>query len=132
MELITIPSSSADSQSPSCTLTPASETSTAYDEAVDDFYQEHYKDALPLFQKAQELYPDHPYVDTYINDTNAGIANGDDKSPAKESSSDSGGGLPGWLIPVAGGVAGLLVVLLLLLVVLRKRGSAIFTPMRAK
>ncbi len=102
----------------------ASETSTAYDEAVDDFYQEHYKDALPLFQKAQELYPDHPYVDTYINDTNAGIANGDDKSPAKESSSDSGGGLPGWLIPVAGGVAGLLVVLLLLLVVLRKRGSA--------
>ncbi|MCB0905878.1 MAG: trypsin-like peptidase domain-containing protein [Nocardioidaceae bacterium] len=102
----------------------ASETSTAYDEAVDDFYQEHFKDALPLFQKTQELYPDHPYVDTFINDTNAGIANGDDKSPAAESGSDSGGGLPGWLIPVAGGVAGLLVVLLLLLLVLRKRGSA--------
>ncbi|MFN8192607.1 MAG: trypsin-like peptidase domain-containing protein [Nocardioidaceae bacterium] len=100
-----------------------SETSTSYDEAIDDFYQAHYKDALPLFQKAQELYPDHPYVDQYIDDTNAGIANGDDKSPVTESKSDSGGGLPGWLIPVAGGVAGLLVVLLLLMVVLRKRGS---------
>ena len=105
-----------------------SDTSTSYDDAVDAFYQEHYKDALPLFQKAKELYPDHPYVDQFLNDTNAGIANGDDKSPAKESKSDSGGGLPGWLIPVGGGVLGLLVVLGLLMVVLRKRGSAKAQP----
>lgn len=101
-----------------------SETSDAYDAGIDAFYAQHYKDALPLFQKAQELYPDHPYVEQYINDTNAGIANGEDKSPAAaDDDGDSGGGLPGWLIPVAAGALGLVVVLGVLMVLLRKRGG---------
>ena len=87
-----------------------SETSSSYNEALDEFYQKHYKAALPLFQDVQDLYPDHPYVGKFIDQTNAGIANGEDETPAAAKKDE--GGLSGWLIPVVG-----VVVLLALLVV---------------
>ncbi|MEZ5191760.1 MAG: hypothetical protein R2734_04090 [Nocardioides sp.] len=39
-----------------------SDTSATYSKAIDEFYAEHYRAALPLFEKADTLYPAHPFA----------------------------------------------------------------------
>ncbi len=106
-----------------------SDTSASYNEALDEYYQNHFKAALPLFQDVEELYPDHPYVGKFIDETNAGIANGEDETPAA-ATKDEGGGLPGWLIPAVGGLVllGLLSGVVVLLLKRRSSGAAAAPP----
>ncbi|GAA3836032.1 hypothetical protein GCM10022226_67280 [Sphaerisporangium flaviroseum] len=61
----------------------ASESSTTrvYNSALDDFFAYRYRAALPKFRKVRALYPAHPYVATYINDTRKAIAAGKDRTP---------------------------------------------------
>ena len=85
---------------------------TAYDEALANFYKGYYKRALPQFQHVKNLYGAHPYVSKYISDTLAAIDAGKDKTPR-----------PIWLWLMIGG--GAVLVLLLALtawLVLRRRG----------
>ena len=58
-----------------------SQTSLVYNDALDDFFAQRFKAALPKFRKAQRLYPQHPYVASYIGDTKRAIAAGKDRTP---------------------------------------------------
>lgn len=93
-------------------VTPSmSKTTTRYNEALDDFFQKHYKDALPKFVEVQSLYPNHPYVARYIIDSQQAISAGKDETPQ-----------PIWLWVMIG--AGTLIAFLgalALLVVIRRR-----------
>jgi serine protease Do len=71
-------------------------TSAAYAEGLDEFYEKRYKNALPLFQEVEKLYPKHPDVDELINDTNAAIAAGEDRTPV----ADTGSSALRWLVPL--------------------------------
>lgn len=96
----------------------ASLTTTKYNEALDDFFQKHYKDALPKFREVQALFPSHPYVAKYITDSQQAISSGKDETPQ-----------PMWVWIAIG--AGVLVVVgggLLLLVLLRKRKKSPASP----
>ncbi|WP_310738312.1 S1 family peptidase [Microbispora sp. H10949] len=96
----------------------ASMTTTKYNEALDDFFLRHYKDALPKFREVQALFPSHPYVAKYITDSQQAISSGKDETPQ-----------PMWVWLAIG--AGALVVVgggLLLLLVLRRRGKAPASP----
>ncbi|MEU7884462.1 trypsin-like peptidase domain-containing protein [Microbispora bryophytorum] len=93
----------------------ASLTTTRYNEALDDFFQRHYKDALPKFREVQALFPSHPYVAKYITDSQQAISSGKDETPQ-----------PVWLW-VAIGAGGLIVVgggVLLLLLMRRRRKTS--------
>ncbi|GGO25058.1 S1 family peptidase [Microbispora bryophytorum] len=93
----------------------ASLTTTKYNEALDDFFQRHYKDALPKFREVQALFPSHPYVAKYITDSQQAISSGKDETPQ-----------PVWLW-VAIGAGGLIVVgggVLLLLLMRRRRKTS--------
>ncbi|WP_260617119.1 serine protease [Microbispora hainanensis] len=95
----------------------ASLTTTKYNEALDDFFQRHYKDALPKFREVQALFPSHPYVAKYITDSQQAISSGKDETPQ-----------PLWLWIAAG--AGALVVAgggLLLLILMRRRRKTAFS-----
>ncbi len=98
------------------------ENTTAYSTAVDEFYRDHFKAALPLFQKSQQLYPGHPYVGEFIDDSNAGIAGGKDKTPAP-AAADDGIGLPGWVILLLAVALVVILVLVLVLVLVVRRAS---------
>ncbi|MBB2748507.1 UNVERIFIED_ORG: hypothetical protein FHR35_008410, partial [Microbispora rosea subsp. rosea] len=96
----------------------ASLTTTKYNEALDDFFQRHYKDALPKFREVQALFPSHPYVAKYITDSQQAISSGKDETPQ-----------PMWLWIAIG--AGVLIVVgggLLLLVLMRRRKKAPSSP----
>lgn len=54
-----------------------SQTQTQWNKAIDLFYQAHYKSAIPVFEKVQELYPNHPQVATMIASSEKHIADGD-------------------------------------------------------
>lgn len=63
-----------------------------YREAIDLYYQQHYKKALIKFQEVATLYPGHAYVQDFIAASQKAINEGKDKS------------IPGWVligIPVA-------------------------------
>lgn len=101
-----------------------SDTTASYSRAVDDFYAEHYKAALPLFEKAQTLYPAHPFAQKFILDSKTAIDDGKDNTPE-----------PGSKLPLALGLVagGLLVVLLggggLWMVLRRRSGTTDPSPM---
>ncbi|MEN3541029.1 trypsin-like peptidase domain-containing protein [Microbispora sp. ZYX-F-249] len=89
----------------------ASLTTTKYNEALDDFFQRHYKDALPKFREVQALFPSHPYVAKYITDSQQAISSGKDETPQ-----------PMWVWVAVG--AGVLILVgggLLLLLLMRRR-----------
>ena len=54
-----------------------SETQAQWDKAIKLFYEAHYKSAIPVFEKVQELYPTHPQVAAMIASSEKHIANGD-------------------------------------------------------
>lgn len=58
-----------------------SDTTTAYDEALDNYFQKYYKRAMPQFERVRALYPEHPYVADYITKTQQGIDQGKDETP---------------------------------------------------
>ena len=89
-----------------------SDTTTAYDKAVDEYFQHHYKAALPLFRQAVSLYPEHPYAPDYIDKSNTAIAAGKDETPQP---------LWVWLL-VGGGVLAVAVLIGLVVVLVRRRG----------
>ncbi|WP_248966122.1 trypsin-like peptidase domain-containing protein [Sphaerisporangium perillae] len=63
-------------------VTPsASPTSRLYNAALDDFFADRYKAALPRFRQVLKLYPAHPYVASYIQDAKRAIAAGKDRTP---------------------------------------------------
>ncbi len=78
-----------------------SDTTAAYADAVDAFYAERYKEAVPLFERSETLYPAHPFAAKFIRDSKTAIEEGRDKTPAKES---KGSDLT-WLWLLAGGLA---------------------------
>ncbi|PKK13028.1 serine protease [Thermomonospora sp. CIF 1] len=59
-----------------------SNTTVAYNEALDSYFKRHYKRALPKFREVQALNPGHPYVAKYISDSQAAINAGKDETPA--------------------------------------------------
>ncbi|MEV5413830.1 serine protease [Thermopolyspora sp. NPDC052614] len=62
-------------------VTPVtSATSLYYNSALNDFFANRYRAALPKFLKARELYPRHPYVGDYIAQTRKAIAAGKDRT----------------------------------------------------
>lgn len=69
--------------------------SAAYAGAVDAFYGERYREALPLFEKVETLYPAHPFAAKFIRDSKTAIEQGRDKTP--EPAPDSRGLWP-WII----------------------------------
>ncbi|GAA0364173.1 hypothetical protein GCM10009530_12340 [Microbispora corallina] len=87
-------------------------TTRKYDDALNDFFQRHYKDALPKFREVQALLPSHPYVAKYITDSQEAISSGRDETP-----------LPMWVWVAAGAAVVVAVAggLVLLMVVLRRR-----------
>ncbi len=62
-----------------------SDTTAAYSKAIDEFYQEHYSAAVPLFEKVEVLYPAHPFAKKFITDSKTAIDEGRDKTPEPES-----------------------------------------------
>ncbi|WP_158221173.1 serine protease [Kineosporia sp. R_H_3] len=94
-------------------ITPKESQSTAtYDEALDEFYDKHYKNAMPLFQRVKNLYGGHPYVDQYIADSQTAIDQGKDETPK-----------PVWIwVLLAGVVLAVVLGIVLLLLLLRRRG----------
>ncbi|GGO03499.1 hypothetical protein GCM10010116_06920 [Microbispora rosea subsp. aerata] len=97
----------------------ASLTTTKYNEALDDFFQRHYKDALPKFREVQALFPGHPYVAKYITDSQQAISSGKDETPQ-----------PLW-VWIAIGAGALIVVgggLLLLILMRRRKKDTASTP----
>ncbi len=89
-------------------VTPAtSDTSTAYSQAVDAFYQRHYAKALPLFEQALTLYPGHPYAGEFVTKAKAAVAAGQDETPSAVPSVPSavviGGGAAVALAAAGGG-----------------------------
>lgn len=91
-----------------------SDTTATYAEAVDAFYERHYGAALPLFERAETLYPAHPFAQKFINDSKSAIDEGRDETPVEE---ESGGVSPlvlglggGALLLLAGGAGAWLVV----------------------
>ena len=58
-----------------------SQTSLLYNDALNDFFAKRFRAALPKFRKTQRLYPQHPYVASYIGDTKRAIAAGKDRTP---------------------------------------------------
>ncbi|WP_204017359.1 S1 family peptidase [Sphaerimonospora thailandensis] len=101
-------------------------TTTKYDEALNDFFLRHYKNALPKFREVQALHPNHPYVAKYITDSQQAISSGKDETPQP---------LWVWIAIGAGGlvvVAGVVVAVLMLR--RRKAGpqaAAVQTPSQA-
>jgi S1-C subfamily serine protease len=81
-----------------------SDTTAAYADGVDAFYAERYKEAVPLFEKSQTLYPAHPFAAKFIQDSKTAIEEGRDKTPANETSSPD----RTWLWLALGGLALLL------------------------
>jgi serine protease Do len=99
-------------------------TTKAYSEAIDEFYVKHYKAALPLFKEAAELYPKHPYVDEFIDDSSGAIADGEDETPAPKAKPKSG--ISGLVIALSVGILillGLLALAGFLLLRFRKPGT---------
>jgi hypothetical protein len=88
-----------------------SQTTTIYNKALEEYYQEHYKAALADFNQVTNLYPGHPYAPGFITKSQSAITAGKDKTPP---------GLSLALIAGAGGV-GLLVVIVVGLVLLTNR-----------
>lgn len=85
-----------------------SAATTTYDEAIDAFYDRHYKAAVPLFEKVETLYPAHPFVQKFIADSLTAIDEGRDETPVVEE--ESGPGALAWalgggalLLLIAGG-----------------------------
>ncbi|MGL5810835.1 MAG: trypsin-like peptidase domain-containing protein [Nocardioides sp.] len=97
-----------------------SDTTKVYTKAVRSFYADRYKEAIPLFEKAETLYPAHPFAKQFITDSNLAIDEGRDKTPKKEKS----GGLGTTLLWVALGG--------LVLLALAGGGAAIFLARRKK
>ncbi|WP_157420195.1 S1 family peptidase, partial [Actinomadura kijaniata] len=93
-------------------LSPAS---IAYNQALDSFFQRHYKRAVPKFRQVQNLYPEHPYVAKYLSDSQAAISAGRDETP-----------LPAavWLAVVGCGGVAVAGVVLLVVVARRRRAPA--------
>ncbi len=89
-------------------------TSIRYDEALNDFFLRHYKNALPKFREVQALHPNHPYVAKYITDSQQAISSGKDETPQ-----------PLW-VWIAIGAGGLVVVtgVVVAVLLLRRRRSA--------
>ena len=89
----------------------ASDTSTTYAKAVDEFYLHHYKAALPLFQKASALYPGHPYAGDFISKSTSAIDAGKDETPQ-----------PIWLwIAIAAGAVAVIALIVVLFLLMRRR-----------
>jgi hypothetical protein len=82
-----------------------SDTTEAYGDAVDAFYAERYKEAVPLFEKSETLYPAHPFAAKFIQDSKTAIEEGRDKTPVKESNTSD----LTWLWLLLGGLLLLLV-----------------------
>ncbi|MEZ5093255.1 trypsin-like peptidase domain-containing protein [Nocardioides sp.] len=59
-----------------------SDTTATYDQAVDEFYADHFEAALPLFEKVETLYPAHPFAQKFITDSKTAIDEGRDRTPA--------------------------------------------------
>jgi hypothetical protein len=76
-----------------------SDTTAAYADAVDAFYADRYREALPLFEKVEVLYPAHPFAQKFITDSKTAIDAGLDKTPAP----DEGSSLRGPMLAVGGG-----------------------------
>jgi serine protease Do len=102
-----------------------SDTTAAYAQAVDAFYAERYKEALPLFEKVETLYPAHPFAAKFITDSKTAIDEGRDRTPAAPEP-DEGRGLL-WLA-LGGGVLALLAVGVVGLLLVRRRRSRRSAP----
>lgn len=83
-----------------------SDTTATYADAVDAYYADRFKEALPLFEKVQSLYPAHPFAQKFITDSKTAIDEGRDKTPEPEEDS----GRMGLILAALG--AGLVVLLL--------------------
>jgi S1-C subfamily serine protease len=80
------------------TPTPG-QTTSVYNQGLDDFYSSHYSKALEEFRQVKELFPAHAYVGSYISRAQLAISQGKDVPivPPRER------WLPSPLILVAGG-----------------------------
>ncbi len=87
-----------------------SDTTAAYAKAVNAFYAQRYREAVPLFEKAETLYPAHPYAAKFIADSKSAIDQGLDKTPVVEKDSTN------WVLWLAIAVAVLLLLLIAALV----------------
>ena len=93
-------------------VTPrTSDTTTVYNLALDAYYKHYYKQALPLFQKASNLYPGHPYVSDYISQTQSAIDAGKDETPP---------GMIFWLL-IGGGILVVVLLVVGLFLLLRRK-----------
>jgi len=54
------------------------ETTTLYNEALNNFYADHYSVALTQFRQVNELFPAHAYADSYISQAQLAISQGKD------------------------------------------------------
>jgi serine protease Do len=86
-------------------------TSQSYNKAVTDFDRQYYKSALQGFEKAQNLYPGHPYAGHFISQSQSAISAGKDRTPKP---------FP-WPLLVAVGAGALLVIGLVGALLLRRR-----------
>ncbi len=94
----------------------SSDTTQAYDKALAAYFSRYYSRAMPDFQRVKALYPEHPYVNEFIAQTQTAIDQGKDETPVAT-----------WVwLAVAGGVLLLLLLLagLVLLLVRRRRKRA--------
>jgi len=51
-----------------------------YKKGIDEYFDQHYRNAMRYFKKVQEIYPDHPYVKDYIARCQEAIDQGKDRS----------------------------------------------------
>lgn len=84
---------------------------TAYSEALSNYYKKYYKRALPQFQHVKNLYGAHPYVSKYISETQAAIDAGKDETPTP---------ILMWVM-IGGGVVLVLLLIALAVALLRRR-----------
>ncbi|WP_119729433.1 S1 family peptidase [Thermomonospora amylolytica] len=93
-----------------------SNTTVAYNAALDSYFKRHYKRALPKFREVQALNPGHPYVAKYISDSQSAINAGKDETPP---------GLGFWLAIVGAAVVVAIIAVVLIMVLRRRsrRGS---------
>lgn len=114
-------------------ITPAeSETTKVYNEALEEFYVNHFTAAKEKFERVKELYPGHPYVTGFIEKSQQGIDEGRDETPpppVEEPQQANGPDSTMWVWIGMGVCAVLLVVVVIAVLVSgRRRRSALPPP----
>jgi serine protease Do len=81
------------------------QTTIVYSQGLDDFYANHYSEAIVKFRQVKELFPAHAYVGSYISRAQLAISQGKDVpiEPPRKRWLPSPSPLPSPLVLVAGG-----------------------------